>query len=135
MARVTVRVNIPSNPDNLITLMEDVLREHVRLAPASPIPVAMATQMEAVIAEAKPKRQLGQDLSRQSQEAFESANTALGLAAGQTTRTPNTGLNLVAQIRDRLLAANPGSENALELFGFEVVVGTASSPKKKSPPP
>ena len=135
MARVTVRVNIPTNPDDMIGLLEAILREHQRLGAASPVSAAMAAQMQAVVDAAKPKRQLGQDLARQSQEANESSNMFLGLGAGQGVRTPGTGLNLVAQLRDLLLALHPGTESALEPFGFDVVVGTASSPKKKSPSP
>jgi hypothetical protein len=70
-------------------------------------------------------------LSRQSQELLERSNQRLGLAAGQTTRTPGTGVNLATQVRDLLLALNPGSENALEPFGYQVTVGTAANPKPK----
>ena len=62
---------------------------------------------------------------------YEKANTTLGVAKGQSIRSDGTGLNRVAKARALLLALNLGKENALEPFGFKVVVGSASAPKKQ----
>ena len=132
MARVTVRVNVPSNPDELIALLETTLREHQRQGASSPIPAATVTPLQALVTSAKADRQQARDLNRQAQDILERSNQQLGLAAGQTTRTPGTGVNLATQVRDLLLALNVGNENALEPFGFQVTIGTAASPKKKT---
>lgn len=135
MARTTIRVELPTGkPDDFVKLLEDVLAEHDRreaeTAGSSPIPAKYITPLRALLAAAKPDREKAKLLARQSQELFEKSAKALGLAEGQTSRTDGTGLNLVGLIRDGLLTEYSGNENALEPFGFKVIIGTAASPKK-----
>ena len=138
MARTTIRVELPGgSPDDLVTLIDAITKESDRLNAAvpnsSPVPAALVTSLKAASTSAKADRLAAKDHERQAQVSFEKANTTLGLAKGQTVRTDGTGLNLVAKTRDLLLALNLGKENALEPFGFKVVVGSAASPTKKAP--
>jgi hypothetical protein len=136
MARKTIRVTIPSgSPDNLIKLgtaigvkNEDpkTLKKLQNIDPA-----ALASQVAA----AKAKRSEAADLEAQAQVLNEAANVILGTAPGQTNQTPGTVLYYITGARDELLSANRGNENALEPWGFSVVIGTASSPKRKNNPP
>ena len=61
--------------------------------------------------------------------------TQLGLAAGQTFATTGTARNLVSRVSKVLLGVFAGSENELETYGFQVVVGTASGPTTPTPTP
>ncbi len=136
MARTTVKVELPTGkPDDFVKLIEDILKKHDALETAtpgsSPIPAKYITPLRAALTSAKNDRDKAKDFARQSQEFYESSANTLGLGNGQTSRTPGTGLNLVGLIRDGLLTEYSGNENALEPFGFKVVVGTAASPKKK----
>ena len=137
MARTTVRVELPSSsPDDLTALIDSITKESDRLnavtANSSPLPEALVTSLKAASVSAKADRATAKDHERQAQVSFEKANTTLGLAKGQNIRTDGTGLNLVAKVRDLLLALNLGKENALEPFGFSVVVGSAAAPVKKA---
>jgi len=139
MARTTVRVELPnSSPDDLAILMDAITKESDRLNAlvplSSPVPAALVTLLKAASTSAKADRVMAKDHERQAQVSFEKANTTLGLAKGQSIRTDGTGLNLVAKARDLLLALNLGKENALEPFGFNVVVGSAAAPQKKTKP-
>jgi hypothetical protein len=136
MARTTVRVDVPvGRPDDLVALIDAITKESDRLnavtANSSPVPAAMITALKAASVSAKADRISAKDHDRQAQLLFEKANTTLGIAKGQSVRSEGTGLNLIAKARDLLLALNMGKENALEPFGFTVVVGSAAAPVKK----
>lgn len=139
MARTTIRVDLPSgSPDEMAVLIDAICKESDRLnavqANSSPIPAALITSLKTVSASAKTDRASAKDHERQAQALYEKASTALGLAKGQSIRTEGTGLNLVAKVRTLLLGLNMGKENALEPFGFTVVVGSAAAPTKKQKP-
>ena len=140
MAKTTIKVGLPlGKPAQIIKLIENILKQHDQLEAAtpgsSPAHPARITKLRAVLAAAKPDRENAKHLAAQSKQLFERSNQAIGLAAGQTQRTEGTGLNLSALIRDGLLNEYAGNENALEVWGFSVVVGTAARPKKKAGPP
>ena len=133
MARTTVRVDFPvGSPDQFLALCESVLKQHDTLAADSEVPADLADDLRPVVAVAKPAREKADALTREAQGLNEGAAKKLGIAPGQTLRTEGTALNLLARIRDMLLAKHMGSENALEAYGFNVVVGTAAGPTKKA---
>jgi hypothetical protein len=137
MARTTIRIELPaSRPDDLVALIDAITKESDRinvLVPnSSPVPAALITSLKAAATSAKADRLAAKDHERQAQVSFEKANATLGLAKGQSIRSGGTGLNLIARARDLLLALNLGKENALEPFGFKVVVGSAAAPVKKT---
>ncbi len=88
----------------------------------------------AVLAKAKPQRALAKNLQAQADALFQSSNTTLGLADGQTMSTPGTGLFLMAQVRDFLLWKYKGQESILETYGFGVVISTAATPQRQHQP-
>lgn len=138
MARTTVRVDVPlSNPDELIVLIEAMLAHHDELETAkvgsSPLFPADVTKLRAIVAQAKPDRVKAKDYDGKAQALYESSSKLLGMGKGQNIRTEGTGLSLTAKMRDLLLVVNKGAENALEPWGFNVVVGSAAAPKKKTP--
>jgi hypothetical protein len=98
----------------------------------SPAP-ADVTKPRDIVTQAKPARAKAKDYDRQAQALYESSSKLLGLATGQNSRTEGTGLTLAVKMRDLLLALNRDQENALEPWGFTVVVGSAAPPKKKTP--
>ncbi len=135
MARTTIKVELPAGkPDDFVKLIEDILAEHDKREAAtpgsSPIPGKYITPLRALLASAKKDRGDAKNLAAQSQQLFEKSAKTLGLGAGQTSRSEGTGFNLVGLVRDSLLTEYSGNENALEPFGFKVVIGTAASPKK-----
>jgi hypothetical protein len=122
----------------LVVLIEALLAQHDKVeavkAGSSPLPAADVTKLRDIATQAKPARAKAKDYDRQAQALYESSSKLLGLATGQNSRTEGTGLTLAVKMRDLLLALNRGQENALEPWGFTVVVGSAAPPKKKAPP-
>ena len=136
MARTTIKVELPSGkPDDFVKLTENILKEHDKREAAtpgsSPIPTKYITPLRVLLISAKKDRGDAKNLAAQSQQLLEKSANTLGLGTGQTSRTEGTGLNLVGLVRDSLLTEYSGNENAMEPFGFKVVVGTAAGPKKK----
>ena len=137
MARTTVRVDIPNtNPDDVITLIEAIMAQHNALNKAAPgsSPIAQKTMdaLSAIVATAKPDRAAAKAAQAQADTLMSSSNNALGFGEGQTMRTEGTGLWLVGQIRDLLLANYRGQETNLEIFGFNVVISTAAIPQRQA---
>ncbi len=136
MARTTVKIEVPNgSPDELLNLLKALLAEHahrVKDAPATvELPPTLVAKLKTALDKADPKRQEVQRLSAQLQALNQELYTDLGIATGQTTRTPDTVLNLLTAARDTLQGLHLGSEQALETYGFDVVIGTAASPKAK----
>ena len=139
MARTTVKVGLPNGkPDELLKLIEDILKEHDQREAAtpgsSPLPAKFITPLRAVFTIAKADRGNAKSLAAQSQQLMEKSTNTLGLGIGQSIRNVGTGLNLVGLVRDTLFTEYSGNENAMEPFGFKVVVSTAAGPKKKATP-
>lgn len=63
----------------------------------------------------------------------DAADVLIGSAPGRTAETTNTFYNDIPGFRDTLLLEHRSNEEALNGYGFEVVVGTAAGPKRKTP--
>jgi hypothetical protein len=95
-------------------------------------PTADVVKLRGRLAQAKPARAQAKDYERQAQALYEQSSRMLGVAKGQTRRTDGTGLNVALKLRDLLLALNRGQENALEPWGFTVIIGSAAAPKRRA---
>ena len=139
MARTTLRIPLPSNPDLLIKLLETIGTEHAKRETAapgsSPLKADDITAISGIAATAKADRLKAKELAAQSSALLEKGQKALGLAEGQNTRTEKTGLFYAAKVRGTLTSAMRGEENQLETYGFKVVVGSAAAPGRKTPKP
>jgi hypothetical protein len=138
MARRTVKVDVPTNPDDLVGLAESIIAQHQKLegeSPgSSPLKMADIQQLQQIVAQAKPARKEAKEHARQAQVLNEQASRALGLCGDQNTLTPGTGLSVVTKVRKALELEYRGVENEMEIWGFHVEVGTASAPTKKQKP-
>lgn len=137
MSRTTVRVDLPNaSPDDLVKLLNDIATEHARRetaeAGSSPLDSDLVAHLKTIADSAGADRAKAHSLSQQSSVLMDESATALGLAVGQTLRSEGTGVFLAAQVRDLLLAQFRGTENELQLFGFNVVIGSAAGPKPKA---
>ena len=131
MARKTVRVDIPTgSPDELIKLGQDILAKHEKDGASSPLSDSKMTKLAAALAIAVPQNQAAKDADKVAQTARQTRDYAMGIADGQNAKIVDTGLNLITYARDQLLLSNEGTEEALEGFGFNVVVGSARMPQR-----
>jgi len=134
MARKTVRVDVPrEDRPALIKLALAIVKQHGKAGTASPITdgvVKMADYLTRATDAAALQGDI-EDLERTLEQKVGKRDQLLGMADGQNAQTKGTTLFETLQIRDLLLAVNRGNEEGLEPWGFDVVVGSASAPKKK----
>lgn len=136
MSRKTVRVDLPTgSPDDLIALGNAIVAKHNKDGAASPLDPAKVTKLAAALGIAGPENQAAKDADATAQKARQTRDVALGLADGQNATTRDTALNLITYARDQLLVSNEGTEQALEAYGFTVVVGSAKTPTRASAKP
>ena len=131
MARVTVRVDIPSgSPEEMMKLGNKII-ETDKAAPAgSKLDPAKIAALKTAIETATDEHGEMQKYAGLAQTARVNRDTALGTADGQTVNTKGTALNVVTNFRDRLLLDNEDNPEVLTNYGFNVVVGSAKAPTK-----
>ena len=126
MARRPFRVVIPTQPDPLNTLGNNIITKHIADGAASPIPAATATSLTSKLTEADAQNTLQKNLDEVKEKHTEDRNLRLGIHVTQSTITENTVLYFVTSIRDFLLGHFRGNERKLGDWGYVV-----NSPKGK----
>ncbi len=127
MSRKTVRVDLPrSSPEGLIKLAEDIVKQHKKLGNKSPLDDDFVKQLESTNSEANTKKDEANGLHAQGEEVNQDADKLLGTAEGMTGENEGTVYALLLDAKDDLLHAFRGREQALESFGFNVVIGTST---------
>jgi hypothetical protein len=124
-----MRINIPSNPDEFITLAKAVLAQHNKLGTASPLNgikgiAGLAAQVQA----ADTNNELAKQLYEQAKTATEARDNAIG----PDTTTPGYLQFFVTSARDVLAAQNKGSEHVLGDWGYGVIAAAAVTPEAKA---
>lgn len=131
MAAKNFRVDIPSNPDDLIKLGKQLKDKHVALGDDSPIKgVKDIALFPAKLAVADTKNALMIQLYKDAEKATQDRDLPLG-QTGQLRE--QTVRYWVTAARDVLLGLNKGNEQALGDWGF--TVDTSPHPKKPAKPP
>ena len=69
-----------------------------------------------------------------AQTTAEALSHQLGIAPGQSATDKTKARGLVGIVRDALLVVHADNEQALEGYGFTVVIGTAAVGRRKAPP-
>ena len=124
-----MRINIPSNPDDLITLAKTILAQHTKLAAASPLNgINGIAGFGAQVGTADTNNQQASLLYEQAQTATEARDNALG----SDVTTPGYVRYFVAAARDVLAGQNKGSEHKLGDWGFQVIDSAAVTPAAKA---
>jgi len=131
MAQRNVSVEIPiGSPDDMETLTDAVLLRHTDLGAGSPLTgevdmVLLASRHNTTVT----KRAESNTMQGTSEAEMLEANTAMGTAPGQNMDTAGTVYHLTGLVRDRLLFVHDGSEEELEKYGFNVVIGNVLEPR------
>ena len=119
------RVNVPTNPDDLIALAQAIVKKHKADGAGSPLAALNMTEMDTKTIAAESAAQLYRDAEKATQER--------DLALGSGNPVKGTVLNYVRSVRDVLSGINKGNEQALGDWGFEVDQSTAPTSKKTTP--
>jgi hypothetical protein len=135
MANKTFSVEIPINPDDLITLAKAILAKDTTLGANSPFKnIKNWTNFAPLNSSADTSNTSSNTLYQQAEEATQARDNSLG-QSGQMKE--NTVRWFVTSARDVLLGLNKGSEQALGEYGFNVTYGANTSAAKataKTPP-
>jgi|SRR3989304_6136813 len=136
MARLTIKVKYPrKSPDKLLVLFKQIIEKHKELGVDSSFNDFGWLDMndfEAKMNEAFERREKAIDLRAKSEGETMRSNTIIGIAKGQDGRTNGTLMFQMQQIIGVLLGKYKGEEEALSVFGFNVVLKKARMPKKKN---
>lgn len=133
MARKTIRIDIPSSqPDFLIDLADGFSEAGQKTGDPLKTEVDWKN-FDARRTKARALRADAAKLSAQAEAQRAEAAVLLGVAPGQSTETEGTILHDLTGGRDLLLVKNRGNEEALSAYGFNVVLGTASTGRKNKP--
>ncbi|MEK6616066.1 MAG: hypothetical protein AABZ32_08150 [Bacteroidota bacterium] len=132
MAKVTVRVDIPIHqPMKLMALVNSIKEEHARNGANSPLhQVDMASFIQKS-AQAENERRKSEKYRGKAEALMSQANQKLGIDKGQNANTEGTVYNILLRIRDLLLFLNPGREEELSVYGFNVVKRSSSKVGRK----
>ena len=136
MSRRTVRVDVPDNkPEDLLNLAGKAIAWHEDVANNSKLDPAKMAALKDAYTKAKAQHDAGRTFDAQAQAANQKRNGYLGinhtpLPSDATT----TVLKGVTYVRDASLIELDGNEEAMTKQGFNVVVGTAKAPQKKTTP-
>ena len=129
----TVRVDIPiKSPDEFNKLAEAILAKCKEMGDDCPIKKVIVDSLTILTKTQAEKREEAGKLHAQAEASTLDADTALGVAPGQNVNTLNTMYNAVTVIRNMLLIEYRGREEMLSEFGYDVVIGSAKSPSKKT---
>lgn len=127
MARSTIKVIIPRNPDELLTLAENILAKHTLDGAASVIPTNVAAELQTLYTKGFEQNELQKQSYRNAENYVELRNLALGTLPTQDSRTPNTVKFYIISVRDVLAGLNRDNLRHLGKWGY-----TVNSPKNVS---
>ncbi len=124
-----MRIDIPSNPDEFITLAQAIFAQHTKLGAASPLNgIKGIAGFGAQVTAADSNNKLANQLYEQAKTATEARDNAIG----PDTTTPGSLQFFVTSARDVLAAQNKGSEHVLGDWGYNVIASTVVTPAAKA---
>lgn len=137
MARRTVRIKVPANkPDEFSKLLNQIVTYDKSLGANSLLQADPSIDMPTFIsnlAKADALRAQSEALKAQSEDLMLQAKTIYGTAKGQTISTPGTLYYMEDVMKRSLLKSLKGVEEGMSEYGYNVVIGQAKSPVRKTP--
>jgi hypothetical protein len=125
----TMRIPIPQNPDDFITLALAISMQHAKLGAASPLKgIQGIDQLATLAATASTQNGLASQLYEQAETATEARDKAIG----DSVETPGCLRFLVSASRDVLTGVNKGAAHQLGDWGFTVNATQQSTTEQKA---
>ena len=135
MAKVTIKASIPRGSiEKMLDLSETIIEKHEELGADSPFSNARMQKFKQRTIKAREAHDNAKKFHAEAEVEMMRAYTSVGIAKGQTSRTDDTNYFDIDVFRSLLLGKYKGEEEALEQFGFTVVlkkVMTGRKGKKK----
>jgi hypothetical protein len=120
------RINIPSNPGDLLSLALNILAKHTADGPGSPLAGLDMADMRGKTTTADTQHKLSEKLRRDAETATQNRDLALGGA-----NVKGTVAWYVRSVRDVLEGLNKSNEQKLGDWGYKV----DQSPRSNEPAP
>jgi len=123
-----IRVVIPRNVPELLSLAKNIKKKHDADGAGSPLNSLNMADFDAKLTTATDQHALGEKLGRDKEKTIQNRDKALGTAKGQLVTTPGTVLFYVTSARDILLGVKKGNEQTLGDWGFTVDTSDTGAP-------
>ena len=119
-----VRVDIPvDKPEDTLKLCDKIIvKDTLDGAASSLTGVIYMTAFGTKVTDAKAKRAEAETKEAEALDKYQKAEIKAGLAIGQNKDTPETINWYVRQVKDLLLVIHKGNEEAMNAYGFEVII-------------
>lgn len=131
MGKRNIKIDIPSSsPDKLMHLGDDIIKKHTALGGGSPLDPAKMTAMGGLITDARAKKKEANGKHGSAEKINEQMRNKLGIDKGQNSRTKGTPYHHILGMRDDLLYDNKGNEQALEEYGYTVVISMVNGARR-----
>lgn len=114
------RVVIPTNADEFLILINDIIEKEDTLAPNGTLTAAELLKLKDLYTIAQKANSEKKELERKAEEKTRERDNAFGRAKGQGVDTPDTCEFFVTQLRDLVLARNKTNPKVLGEWGFDV---------------
>ncbi len=126
-----VKVKLPvDRPDETLHLCDRIIAKHTLDGAGSALAgVIDMTAFGLLVTDAKTKRSNAELKEGEANDKYDAANNKAGLAAGQNRDTKDTIQWYVRQAKDILLVKHNGTEEALNPYGFTVIISTTGARK------
>ena len=131
MGKRNIAIEIPeSRPDDLMHLGENIIAKHTALEGDSPLDPAKITAMGTGITGARAKKKEAAGKHASGEKTGEQMRNTLGIDKGQNSRTKGTPYHHILGMRDDLLYDNKANEQALEEYGYTVVISMVNGARR-----
>lgn len=131
MGKRNIKIEIPeSRPDDLMHLGEDIIAKHNALGGDSPLDNGKITAMGTGITGARAKKTEADGKHASAEKINEQMRNKLGIDKGQNSRTKGTPYHHILGMRDDLLYDNKANEQALEEYGYTVVISMVNGARR-----
>ena len=131
MGKRDIAIEIPdSSPDKLMHLGEAIIKKHNALSPGSPLDNGKMTTLESVVGQARTKKGEANGKHASAEKISEQMRHILGIDKGQNKQTKGTPYHHILGMRDDLLYANKANEQALEEYGYTVVISMVNGARR-----
>ena len=126
-----VKIELPvRQPDPTLHLCDRIIAKHTLDGAGSPLTgVIDMAAFGLLVTDAKTKRSSAEVKNDLAFDKYDAANNKAGLAAGQNRDTKDTIQWYVRQVKDLLLIKHNGTEEALNPYGFNVIITTSGARK------
>ena len=120
-----VKVSVPDRPEDIVQLIGAILHQHESQGQQSPLADFITTKASAHLQVLQPVVERIASLRSELATLVQKRNNLMGM--DESVRKAGTTNQLLAQLRDTLVAAYKGQEREMMLWGFDISLTNVSA--------